>query len=122
MSPLVLAHSLRERRVALVPTADGWRLRGPLAVIHAIAPEDLSTLRVELIWRRQAMRPQVPLTGPVLLLSARPGRHPAGCCWSCGERLLPGTNAQDRCLLCVEAAKAALIEARGNLERCEGTA
>lgn len=57
----------------------------------------------EVAWRVDAFRPQVPATGPIPTLGARPGTvFAAGSCTCCGDPLQPGSRY--RCEPCVEAA------------------
>ena len=64
-------------------------------------------VEAEVAWRLAAMRPQVPETGAVPLLIARPDAPtPAGTCLSCGDPLSGG--AVYRCRPCVEAAVRAI--------------
>ncbi|MHB8876149.1 MAG: hypothetical protein ACYC8T_20865 [Myxococcaceae bacterium] len=99
---------LGARQIVLLPQAEGWTVRGPRAALAKLADLEIAPLREALTWRRMAMAAQVPATGPVLLLQARPRLlgTPGGC-WSCGEPLGPAVSG-GRCLLCVEAARAAL--------------
>lgn len=60
----------------------------------------------ELGWRVEAMRPQVPLRGPIPVLVACEVAVSPGNCLSCGEALAPGRTV--RCALCVRAAQRVL--------------
>ncbi len=71
----------------------------------------LAAEEAEVRWRADAMRAQVPPTGPIPTLSARPETPIApGCCPSCGGRL--PARGRYRCDPCVKAAWRALREAR----------
>lgn len=74
-------------------------------VMRALAEEQ------EVAWRIDAMRPQVPSTGGIPLLLARPDVRPlVGSCCSCGDPL--GDENRYRCARCVAAAIAVLGVAR----------
>ena len=66
----------------------------------------------DVAWRVEAMRPQVPATGPVPILLARPEARmaPAGTCVSCGDPLDVGRRV--RCAPCVRAVERVLNEIR----------
>ena len=85
------------------------RLRAAMAVRRAELLALLDREEAEVRWRADAMRPQVPLTGPIPPLSARPtAPASAGCCTSCGDPLRPGDR--HRCAPCVKAAWRVLRE------------
>jgi len=66
----------------------------------------------EVRWRADTMRAQVPPSGPISTLSARPAAPvAAGCCLSCGDPLPTGDRF--RCTHCVRAAWRVLRAARG---------
>ena len=70
----------------------------------------------EIRWRVEAMRPRVPLTGPIPPMYARRlPSVPEGSCLSCGDRLTPGTRYC--CEPCVLAAWAVLSERRADAPR-----
>ena len=70
-------------------------------------PEDAEAIA----WRVDAMRDQVPESGCIPFLVARPGVPSAdGRCWSCGDPL--ATRQRYRCRLCVAAVEKTLVEAR----------
>jgi hypothetical protein len=61
----------------------------------------------EVAWRISVMQPQVPVTGAIPFLLARPGvRFPLGTCGSCGDPL--GPDDRYRCTHCADAAVAVL--------------
>jgi hypothetical protein len=65
-------------------------------------------------WRIAAMRPQVPLRGPIPVLVAREVAVIPGNCLSCGESLAPGRAV--RCALCARAAQLVLGCVREGVE------
>jgi hypothetical protein len=71
-------------------------------VVLALLIEEEAELR----WRVEAMRPQVPLRGPIPVLVAREVAVIAEHCFSCGEPLAPGRTV--RCAFCVRAAQRVL--------------
>ena len=85
-----LAHRLLER------TAE---------VLELLAAED-----AEVAWRAAAMRPQVPVRGPIPLLVAREFAPVPGGCASCGDPLSGGRPF--RCGPCARAAWLVLHEVR----------
>ncbi len=113
---------LRQARFAgLHVTADGATLviEGPRRLepmaqtLLAAKPQVMRALaeEQEVAWRIDAMRPQVPSTGGIPLLLARPGVRPrVGSCCSCGDPL--GDEDRYRCVSCVAAAIAVLGVAR----------
>ena len=72
----------------------------------------LGTEAAEVGWRAEAMRPQVPPTGTIPILLARPeAKHaPRGTCLSCGDPLPEGRLS--RCGPCVRAVEQVLNEIR----------
>ena len=112
MNPLALARSLKDFG------ADLRQLVGPAYLVSSkafgsIPAAELAGLRAELAWRRDAMVRQVPASGVVLLLAARPGLPATpGLCWSCGGQVPAGSSPAERCLLCSTAAGAALEDGR----------
>jgi hypothetical protein len=64
----------------------------------------------ELGWRVEAMRPQVPLRGPIPVLVAREVAVIPGHCFSCGESLAPGRTVL--CAACIRAAQRVLGSVR----------
>lgn len=116
MTPAHFLAELAARRISLVPTADSWTLRGPPGTVSNLAEPEKAALREALTGRRMAMLAQVPETGPLLPLHARPGPFPADCCWSCGEELNQGEPQGWRCALCSEAARAAVAQVRAGRE------
>lgn len=74
----------------------------------------------EVRWRADAMRAQLPTTGPIPVLAARPVTDwvPRKCS-SCGDPL--GPTSRYRCDLCVRAALKVLREARRRGYRIGGS-
>jgi hypothetical protein len=66
----------------------------------------------EVAWRVEAMRGQVPVTGTIPILLARPEARlaPRGTCLSCGDPLSDGQRI--RCVPCVRAVERVLYEVR----------
>jgi hypothetical protein len=109
------------RAVGLEVRAEPGRLvvRGPRAqetvaqrllerkseVSALLAAED-----VEVAWRIEAMRPQVPQRGAIPVLVARDVRPTPGSCVSCGELL--HEDVAFRCSLCARATWVVLHELR----------
>jgi hypothetical protein len=116
MSALEVLEDLLQAGIGVLPTADGWALRGEPQAIAAFSAQALSVLRSELVWRRVAMAPSVPAVGAVPILVALRGQAAAGCCRSCGEPQKPGTAKTLRCLLCSVAARAAIVDCRRRAE------
>jgi hypothetical protein len=77
---------------------------------HALVAR-LTVDGAEVRWRADAMRAQLPTTGPIPVLAARPitAWVPGGCS-SCGEPL--GPEERYRCAPCVRAALRVLRELR----------
>lgn len=75
-------------------------------LIRLLGPDD------EVAWRIDAMRPQVPRTGAIPVLIARPEAKtaPRGMCVSCGDPLVEGCRS--RCAPCVSAVERVLNEVR----------
>ncbi len=68
----------------------------------------------DVAWRVAAMRPQVPIRGPIPLLVARNTRPVVGHCITCGDRFsLAGTF---RCSPCTRAAWLVLHEIREGVD------
>jgi hypothetical protein len=105
------------RRAGLIVSAQGEQLviRGPRS-LEALAQSLLAakpavllalTEEQEIAWRVEAMRPQVPATGAIPLLLARPGRRfERGTCCSCGDHL--AAVDRYRCSPCASAVVAVL--------------
>jgi hypothetical protein len=72
----------------------------------------LGTDDSEVAWRVEAMRPQVPRTGAIPVLLARPEAKtaPCGTCVSCGDPLVE--DRRSRCAPCVSAVERVLNEVR----------
>lgn len=118
MTPAELVGSLHRRGITLVPSGDGrlrYRPREALteaerAVLVRHRDEILALFDAHPVgWRAAVMAAQVPRTGAIPLLIARPGvRFPPGTCCSCGEQL--GPDDRYRCGSCADAAVAVLAE------------
>lgn len=118
MTPAELVGSLQRRGILLVPAGDGrlrYRPREALseaerAVLARHRDAILALFDTDPIgWRTAVMAAQVPRTGAVPLLLARPGiRFPLGSCCSCGDPL--GPDDRYRCRPCADAAVAVLEE------------
>jgi len=117
---LTLLRQAREAGLRVGTDGDRLLIEGPRrleAVARALLVEKPQVLRAlsqeqdEIAWRVVAMRPQVPATGAIPLLLARPGiRFPLGTCCSCGDPL--GPDDRYRCRPCADAAVAVLKEHR----------
>lgn len=115
MTPAEMVGSLRQRGILLVPAPDGrlrYRPRKALseaerAVLTGNRDAILALLDADPIgWRAAVMAAQVPRTGAIPLLFARPGmRFPRGTCSSCGD---PRPSDPYRCAACAAAAVRAL--------------
>jgi len=111
MTSTEFLRSLHRRGIDLVPLGDGhlrYRPRGALssqerAALARHRSEILVLLDADPIgWRVAVMAGQVPPTGRILLLMARPGiAFPMGTCCSCGDARPSG---RARCDSCGEAA------------------
>jgi hypothetical protein len=78
-------------------------------VLELLAAED-----AEVAWRVAAMRPQVPMRGPVPFLIARDVPLESSCCSACGCPL--GANQRFRCQPCLQAATLVLDPAQEKAE------
>ncbi len=115
MTPVALLADLQARGVRLYLAGDELRYKAKAgtmtpdlaAAVQPHKPALIAFLQDEeaaIIWRAEAMREQVPTTGPILFLVARPGITPApDCCLSCGD-VLELVGYVQRCRLCVVAA------------------
>ena len=111
MTPAEMVGSLRQRGVHIVPSGDGrlrYRPREALseaerAVLERHRDAILALFDADPVgWRAAVMAAQVPRTGAIPLLLARPGiRFSPGSCCSCGDALHP--DEQYRCGPCVAA-------------------
>lgn len=108
--------SLRRRGIVVVPSGDGRLRVRPRDALTAAECEDLARHRDAILalfdadpigWRAAAMAAQLPRSGAIPLLLARPGAgvSPDGCC-SCGDPLR--VDERYRCRACAAAAVAAL--------------
>jgi hypothetical protein len=75
------------------------------AVIALLAEED-----AEIAWRIAAMRPQVPVRGPIPLLIARESNPAPACCVSCGNPI--PAHRRYRCAPCARATWIVLHDVR----------
>lgn len=118
---------LRARAAGLSVVADGGRLvvKGPKSasdLAREVLSHKLEVLplvqaeeeEAEVRWRVDAMRPQVPRTGPIPLLVAQDGSGSERGCLSCGGTL-DGDN-QYRCRWCARAARLVLDELREGVQ------
>ncbi|MBF6606512.1 MAG: hypothetical protein IVW53_13140 [Chloroflexi bacterium] len=115
MTPAELLWSLRRRGILVVPAGDGrlrYRPREALSgAEHAVLARHRDAILAlfdadPIGWRAAVMAAQVPRTGAIPLLLARPGiRFPAGSCCSCGD---PRPTDRYRCAPCAAAAVRAL--------------
>ena len=116
MTPAELPGSLRQRGVLVAPGQDGRLRYHPRTALSEAERAVLVRRRAEILalfdahpvsWRAAVMATQVPRTGAIPLLLARPGvRFPLGTCCSCGEPLDP--DDRYRCGPCADAAVAVL--------------
>lgn len=118
MTPAEMVGSLYRRGILLVPAGDGGLRYRPRDALSGAERYDLarhrSAIRAFLDadpvgWRAAVMATQVPRTGAIPLLLARPGiRFPPKSCRSCGDNL--ADSDQYRCGSCVSAVVAVLEE------------
>jgi hypothetical protein len=111
MSPAEIIGSLRRRGIVLAPAGDGRLRYRPREALTASERAELARHRDAIAasfnadpigWRAAVMATQVPQTGAISLLLARPGiAFPPGSCCSCGD---PRSPDQYRCLPCATAA------------------
>ncbi len=118
MVVLGVLHEARAAGLEVHRVGGDIRVRGPRrleAIVQTLVdrkPEILAALEAEeagVAWRMEAMRLQVPMTGPIPILIARSTSPRPGCCLSCGDIVESG---RIRCHLCSEAARAVLLEVR----------
>ncbi len=115
MTPAKLVGSLRERGILLVPARDGRLRYRPREALSDAERAALARHRDAILalfdadpigWRAAVMTAQVPRTGAIPLLLARPGiRFPPGSCCSCGD---PRPADRYRCAPCAAASVHAL--------------
>jgi hypothetical protein len=119
-APEVLAE-LTRLGVEVAVAGDRLRFRPQEAVtpdlLAALIEHKIDLIRLlgsddEVTWRIEAMRPQVPRTGTIPILLARPEAKyaPRGTCVSCGDPL-PAAR-RSRCTPCVSAVERVLNEVR----------
>lgn len=100
-----MVSSLRPRRSRSSPPAAPRQ--DYLAVARAFSRSPIDPMNGMADWRVAAMRPQIPVSGPIPLLLARPGmQFTSGTCCSCGGAL--DDDERYRCRPCVDAAVASL--------------
>lgn len=119
MSPSEILAELHRRGVLLVPAPDGRIHYRPKDALSPEERDDLARHRDAIRallecdpvgWRTAVMAAQVPTTGAILFLLARPGaRVPPGYCLSCGDAL--GVDDRYSCAPCVAAAVAVVNRA-----------
>ncbi len=115
MRPVELLATLTGSGCRVLGCGDRLCVSGPSSVrltpqLRAAITEQKSELlkllaedEYEVRWRADAMRPQIPATGPIPFLVARFGQGTgASSCLSCGDPLTPGNRY--RCGPCVKAA------------------
>ena len=114
--PVSLVADLRRRGLTLA--AEGTKVRvSPKSALTPALRDALVAQRSEVLallvsedahvtWRLEAMRAQVPTTGPIPCLSAREIQPAPGACLSCGDPV--PADQHYRCRGCVEAATLAL--------------
>ena len=115
MTPAEMVGSLQRRGILLVPSGDGRLRCRPFAALSDEERAVLARHRDAILalfdadpigWRAAVMAMQVPRTGTIPLLLARPGvRFPARSCCSCGD---PRPTDRYRCVPCAAAAVHAL--------------
>ena len=111
MTPAEMVGSLQRRGILLVPSGDGRLRYRPREALSGAERTVLARHRDAILalldadptgWRAAVMAAQVPRTGAIPLLLARPGiRFPPGSCCSCGDRL--SLNERYRCGPCAAA-------------------
>jgi hypothetical protein len=116
MTPAELLGSLQRRGILVVPAGDGHLRFRPRNALSGAERAVLARQRDAILalldadptgWRAAVMAAQVPRTGAIPLLLARPGiRFPPGSCCSCGDALEAGDRY--RCGPCVAATVAVL--------------
>jgi hypothetical protein len=111
VTPLEVLTSLHRRGITVASSGDGRLRYRPSDALSATERAELGHHREALLglledpvgWRVAVMAEQMPTSGPIPLLIARPGVHfPLSGCCSCGEPLGPAQRY--RCAPCVEAA------------------
>lgn len=118
MTPLEVLTALHRRGIIVAPSGDGRLRYRPSDALSAEERAELGRHREALLglledavgWRVAVMAEQMPTSGPIPLLIARPGVHfPLSGCCSCGDPL--GTGQRYRCGPCVEAVVTVLERA-----------
>lgn len=115
MTPAEIVGSLHRRGILVVPTGDGRLRYHPREALSGTERAALARHREAILalfdadpvgWRAGVMAAQVPRTGAIPLLIARPGvRFRAGSCCSCGD---PRPVDRYRCAPCAAASIHAL--------------
>jgi hypothetical protein len=116
MTAAEMVGTLRQRGIIVVPSGDGRLRYCPREALSAADRAVLARHRDAILavldadpvgWRATVMAAQVPRTGAIPLLLARPGiRIARGTCLSCGDSLT--SDDRYRCGPCVAAAVALL--------------
>jgi hypothetical protein len=127
MTPAEMVGSLRQRGIDLVPTPDGRLRYRPREALSEAERAVLARHRDAILavfdanpigWRVGVMTAQVPRTGSIPLLIARPGvRFRPGSCCSCGD---PWPADRYRCGPCATAAVHALATIPGTSASAKG--
>ena len=122
MDPTELLDELGRRGIEIAAHGDRLRFRPQAAVTPdlraALLEHKANLIRLlaapddEIAWRAEAMRPQVPRSGVIPVLLARPEAKtaPRGTCVSCGDPL--AADRRLRCAPCVAAVERVLNEVR----------
>jgi hypothetical protein len=121
MGPTDVLAELTRRGVEVAVAGDRLRFRPQDAVTPelraALIEHKADLIRLlggddDVAWRLEAMRPQVPRSGTIPVLLARPEAKnaPRGTCVSCGDPLSEGRRS--RCAPCVSAVERVLNEVR----------
>jgi len=124
MTPTEMLGALHRRGIDLVPAGDGRLRYRPREALSEAERAVLARHRDAILamfdadptgWRAAIMAAQVPRSGAIPLLLARPGlRFPPGSCCSCGD---PRPADRYRCAPCAAATVHALaaVQAAGTL-------
>lgn len=119
MNPMDVLAELSRRGVEVATDGERLRFRPQDAVTTdlraALVEHKADLIRLldpDVTWRAEAMRSQVPRTGTIPILLARPEAKtaPRGACVSCSDPLAEGRLS--RCAPCVSAVERVLDEIR----------
>ena len=123
MNASALLTDLRSRGISLSVSGERLSIDAPKGTVTpdllaALVEHKADLIRLlgtddeDVTWRIEAMRPQVPRTGAIPCLLARPEAKtsPRGTCVSCGDPLTEGRRI--RCAPCVGAVERLLNEVR----------